>query len=496
MPSRSRSRTPSSGSSRRVTCCSHCLSFLSSGEQWTYHHLYVFLLTFFSYALLHASRKTLSTVKGSLIETWTHNNTLFVDIPSAESFLALLDGGFLGAYAVGLYVSGFLGDRYSPSKVLGIGMFFSAVMVFLFGTVTEWMHFYSKIFYMVTWIGGGFIQSLGWPTEVCIMGNWFGHKTHGAVLGLWSSCASVGNVIGTMIASRAIIYGYEYAFGINAALLLLGSFIILLCLNSTPQQVGLTNPNESEQYGSIADDDIRRPEPISFCRAWLLPGVLSYSLAYACLKMVNYSFFFWLPFYLHNHYNWNESLADGLSIWYDLGGIVAAVIAGVLSDKYNSRTPIVVLMLTVAMGTIFAYAKSPKDILINSLLMTVTGFFIGGPANLVSAAISADLGKAEEIRGSAEALSTVSGIIDGTGSIGASVGQILLPVVQNAFGWDYVFYSFIVMILMSVICLIPLTIREIRCRRKFNYSILPADESIADTIDATQPEASTSYNAI
>lgn len=38
------------------------------------------------------------------------------------------------------------------------------------------------------------------------------------------------------------------------------------------------------------------------------------------------------------------------------------------------------------------FAESPKDIVINSLLMAVTGFFIGGPANLVSAAISADLG--------------------------------------------------------------------------------------------------------
>ena len=28
--------------------------------------------------------------------------------------------------------------------------------------------------------------------------------------------------------------------------------------------------------------------------------LLKYSLAYACLKLVNYSFFFWLPYYLSN----------------------------------------------------------------------------------------------------------------------------------------------------------------------------------------------------
>lgn len=50
--------------------------------------------------------------------------------------------------------------------------------------------------------------------------------------------------------------------------------------------------------------------------------LLQYSLAYACLKLVNYSFFFWLPFYLSNNFGWKEAEADKLSIWYDVGGIV------------------------------------------------------------------------------------------------------------------------------------------------------------------------------
>lgn len=49
---------------------------------------------------------------------------------------------------------------------------------------------------------------------------------------------------------------------------------------------------------------------------------LQYSLAYACLKLVNYSFFFWLPFYLSSNYGWKEAEADRLSVWYDVGGII------------------------------------------------------------------------------------------------------------------------------------------------------------------------------
>lgn len=65
---------------------------------------------------------------------------------------------------------------------------------------------------------------------------------------------------------------------------------------------------------------------------------------------------------------------------------------------------------------------------------------------MISSSITADLGKCDQLRGNAEALSTVTGIIDGTGSIGAAIGQWFIPSVQHWFGWDAVFYGFIVMV--------------------------------------------------
>lgn len=85
--------------------------------------------------------------------------------------------------------------------------------------------------------------------------------------------------------------------------------------------------------------------------------------------------------------------------------------------------------------------------LVNALLMTVVGFFIGGAANMISATITADLGKQGPIQGNTEALSTVTGIVDGTGSIGAAIGQILVPLIQTNFDWFYVFYFFIVLVI-------------------------------------------------
>lgn len=71
-----------------------------------------------------------------------------------------------------------------------------------------------------------------------------------------------------------------------------------------------------------------------------------------------------------------------------------------------------------------SFSGSPNDQVINAALLATTGFFIGGPSNMISSAISADLGRQEALRGSQEALATVTGIVDGTGSIGAAGGQV------------------------------------------------------------------------
>jgi OPA family glycerol-3-phosphate transporter-like MFS transporter 3 len=82
--------------------------------------------------------------------------------------------------------------------------------------------------------------------------------------------------------------------------------------------------------------------------------------------------------------------------------------------------------------------------------MAVVGFFIGGAANIISATITADLGQQEALKGNKEGLSTVTGIVDGTGSTGAAIGQILVPLIQEKFDWHFVFYLFIVLVSIYV----------------------------------------------
>ncbi|KAK6176762.1 hypothetical protein SNE40_014999 [Patella caerulea] len=513
----------------------------------TFYHLFVFFLTFLSYSFFHAARKTFSNVKSTISEEWTptfNNETvnitkpyalwnkrhLFENDKDAEIFLGVLDATFLISYAVGLYISGMVGDRLDMRKVLAFGMCSSALSIFIFGCVLEWVHFYNKYVYVIIWVCNGLLQSTGWPTVVAVMGNWFGHTSRGLVLGLWSACASVGNIIGAFMVSSVLDYGYDYAFLFTSSVLFGGGFIILFGLVSTPAEVGLKESSNGEFIKSFSSDTSRtsfiqdNPEvdltdqadapliedsdidisevrvevkAISFCQALLLPGVILYSLSYAFLKLVNYSFFFWLPFYLVASFNWKATVADKISIWYDVGGIIGGTVAGVISDLCKHRAVVVVPMLILSIPALFIYGNSSGVYSMNAFLMGVTGFFIGGVANLISAAISADLGQQGPIKGNNKALATVTGIVDGTGSVGAAIGQILVPVIQTKLGWKSVFIFFMITMFLTTVCVFPIFIQEIRticCQYTYRWNIglqrksVLEDNIIEQNSDQTESE--------
>ncbi|XP_077450469.1 sugar phosphate exchanger 3 isoform X2 [Stigmatopora argus] len=427
-----------------------CCGFLS---QYTHHHLVAFLLTFFSYVFLHASRKTFSNVKVSISAQWTpspqngsapafspgetwEKNHLFENEEEAMLFLGALDSIFLFSYAVGLYLSGVIGDRVNLRYVLCFGLCGSAAVGFFFGTLTEWLHIYNVYLYCGLWVLNGLLQSTVWPCVVAVMANWFGKTGSGFVFGLWSACASTGNILGAFLASSVLKYGYEYAFLVTSMVQFAGGVVLFFGLLTSPNEVGLSTECQTEldtdtHRPLINDEEVegreetRRetPKAVGFLQAFCLPGVLPYSLAYACLKLVNYSFFFWLPFYLSNNYGWKEAEADRLSMWYDVGGIVGGTVQGLVTDFLGKRSPVIALSLALAMASLVGYSHSPDDKSSNAALLALTGFFIGGPSNMISSAISADLGRQDAIQGSREALATVTGIVDGTGSIGAAGGQ-------------------------------------------------------------------------
>ncbi|RXG73067.1 Glucose-6-phosphate exchanger SLC37A2 [Armadillidium vulgare] len=84
----------------------------------------------------------------------------------------------------------------------------------------------------------------------------------------------------------------------------------------------------------------------------------------------------------------------------------------------------------------------------NIVMLIVVGLLVNGPYALITTAVSAALGTHSSLQGNSKALSTVTSIIDGTGSLGAAVGPLITGVLTNLESWSYVF----IMMIIADIC--------------------------------------------
>ncbi|KAL5108248.1 Sugar phosphate exchanger 3 [Taenia crassiceps] len=408
--------------------------------------LMVFACTFLAYALMHATRKTLSSVKplmiANLVGHMDDTNSPFTRTTSDDAaiFMGTLDFLFLLSYALGLYVTGWLGDLFDPRNVLASGMFGGAVTTFLFGVPPQWGHFYNQYWYAILWFANGFLQAPGWPAGVSLVAYSF-PAARGLVLGFWSTSAGVGNIIGALLPSAVIDYGHKIVF-LTTSCLLAGT--VFLVLAGVPTGI-VKIPKPKHPTKTI--------NRVPLYRVICLPELICHASAYAGLKLVNYSFF-WLPFYLHNKFNWDPGPASALSAFYDLGGLFGGIVGGGISDlSCVSRNWVNIVFLVLCVPCLLVYRSTPgSPWALHGFVMGLTGFMIAGPANLLSAVVGTDLAALPQLQGR-RVLSTMTGFIDGAGSLGAAMGQIWVPVLQSKLGWDWAFHLFLDFNTFLIVCI-------------------------------------------
>uniref|UniRef100_A0A8C2L0P0 Solute carrier family 37 member 1 n=1 Tax=Cyprinus carpio TaxID=7962 RepID=A0A8C2L0P0_CYPCA len=434
--------------------CMTCVCIIS-------YRAFTFGLTFLLYTSFHLSRKPISIVKSELHKNCSH----VMEAPSESSssqqpvlhpeldcswkpfdrnnykqLLGAMDYSFLCAYAIGMYLSGIIGERLPIRLYLTVGMLTSGLFTCLFGLGYVY-DVHSLGFYIFVQVANGLVQTTGWPSVVTCIGNWFGKGRRGLIMGLWNSHTSVGNILGSLIAGYYVSSNWGLSFIVPGVIIAAMGVICFLFLIEHPndlkilllgqESIGVCVP--VQQVVVVKSE--AEPSAISFMGALRIPGVVEFSLCLLFAKLVSYTFLFWLPLYITKAAHLDAKKAGDLSTLFDVGGIVGGILAGVLSDKMGKRATTCAVMLLLAAPTVcHSFGLGPT---VGMLL--VCGGLVNGPYALITTAVSADLGTHKSLKGNARALSTVTAIIDGTGSVGAAVGPLLAGLL-SAQGWDQVFY--------------------------------------------------------
>merc|ERR1711935_8875 len=125
---------------------------------------------------------------------------------------------------------------------------------------------------------------------------------------------------------------------------------------------------------------------------------------------------------------------------YSVGMMPGGIIVGYASDFFGGRRALVIgvfMGLLIVFLAIFAKFSEAEDLNPGVLLFMLAcmGILVGGPNNIITSAVAADLSSHPSVRGSSKSLGTVTGLINGCGAITAAIGLLAIGPLQEAFGW-------------------------------------------------------------
>ena len=181
---------------------------------------------------------------------------------------------------------------------------------------------------------------------------------------------------------------------------------------------------------------------------------------------------------LSSHFD--QSTSNLISALYSIGMMPGGIVCGWVSDIYGGRRACVIatfMGILVPLLLVFAFYMDTLPVITLLVLLAFMGCLVGGPNNIITSAVAADLAEDPSIRGNNRALGTVTGIINGSGSITAALGQLAIPVFynwgqQNGVGYRYVWFFLVFCTMVGTSLMSGKIIKELQPTRDSNSSLI------------------------
>jgi MFS family permease len=265
-------------------------------------------------------------------------NPIGQSLKLSDTTLGLLQGvAFSITYSIGTLVTGAAVDRYSPRRIILLGMIFWSLAAMASGLTNS----FSGLF--AARMGVGLGESVLSPASIVLIVAMFPRARMGVAMGIYMVGANLGGVIALLGGSAAIealtgnggitlpLIGYREPW--QAALILTGApgvaiaFLIFAIRRST--MGAAATPGQARRAG----DAVPLWPYVSQHRRFIL---IHYALI-AALGMAAYTLISWSPAYFGRAFGWShEKIGLILALGVGMGGI-GNVLWGAVSDWLRRR---------------------------------------------------------------------------------------------------------------------------------------------------------------
>jgi len=372
----------------------------------------ILISTYFAYAGFYLVRKVFGSAKPLLME---EGGDYGFDVHG----VAYIWTAYLFAYMIGQFVNSFVGRKYGPRTLLLGGLGISIAINIVFGFANSLTSFIVFMFF------NGLVQAAGWPGAVGGVAEWLRKAERGSVMGIWSTSYLVGNIVVKAIAGYMLAHaGVPYAFWSCTLAAFLVWWLIYFWQRDKPEDVGLApivEHGEGDEDNAVQASTEASVTFKDYLRIVVNPIVPMMGIAYFCIKFLRYALDSWLPTFLSIQ-GLEVDRASYYATIFDMAGFAGAIIAGFALDRFfRGRWERLTLLMGVGVVvgylTVLQFGSNP---ILLSVCFGLVGFMLYGPDTLLC-------GVAAVIVAGERNAVAVAGLINGIGSIGPIVQELLIP---------------------------------------------------------------------
>ncbi|HOC01175.1 MAG TPA: MFS transporter [Verrucomicrobiota bacterium] len=338
--------------------------------QYAYWQRRILISTIVGYALYYFVRKNFSIAMPGMGKE--------LGISKADLGLFLTLHGLL--YGVSKFANGILGDRTNARTFMAAGLLLSAIVNVFFG-------FSSTLITLgVLWMLNGWIQGMGFPPCARLMTHWFPPRVLATHFSIWNTSHSIGAGLVVVLCGYLAAYHWRLCFFVPAGLAILGALFLLVSLRDTPPSLGLPEVEGTRQKATDAGfSSALLRQVFGHKYIWLL-GMASF-----CVYSIRYAVLDWGPTFLTEMKHVKLEHSGWMVAAFEVAGVAGMLISGWLTDRvFGGRGArlCVISMVLAGVSILLFWQLASQAVWLNTLLLSLAGFFIYGPQALVGIVVA------------------------------------------------------------------------------------------------------------
>jgi len=359
---------------------------------------------------------------------------IVIDLGITKSLASIAVTGSFITYALGQIISGFIGDKFDPRKVIVFGVLgtsFINISVFFLSDINV---------INALWCFNGFFQALLWPPLLRFVSLCFNKEAYSRVVVLVSQASYVATMlVYTVVPLIITLSGWHTVFAVSGAI---GILFAMLWYFGT-RSIVFSKEEKSEKPAE--------PQPpkasLTFGKM-LAIGMIPILICSVCSGILKEGITTWMPTYVTEVFNLGSSVSILSTAILPVFNIIMLNIIHKTSKYVQNETLGTMLFFGVALlsSTVLVIFFS-KAVILDVVLMALISSSMHGTSYYITCQMPHRFLKYGRV-------ATISGVFNACIYLGAAISTYAFAGLSDAFGWSFTVISWGLVALAGILLMI------------------------------------------